>query len=218
MGLDYLAARFIKSGWDVKALHRDILLSAAWQQSSANSKKKASVDPDNEFLWRFTPRRLEAEIVRDSILASAGQLDATMYGPGTLDERHRRRSIYFMIKRSKLVPMMQIFDQPEPLSSQGSRPSTTIAPQALLFMNNTQVVQWASALGASVASDDLSAAIKNLYLRTLSREPTVTELSNSRSFIEAQTASYGSAKNSKQLAFADLSQVIFSLNEFVYLP
>ncbi len=216
--LDYLAVKFIKSGWDVKALHREILLSAAWGQSSANSKKKASIDPDNDFIWRFTPRRLEAEIVRDSILASAGQLDATMYGPGTLDERHRRRSIYFMIKRSKLVPMMQIFDQPEPLSSQGSRPSTTIAPQALLFMNNAQVVQWASALGASVASDDVTSSIKDLYLRTLSREPSPSELSNSRSFIEAQTASYGGAKNSKQLAFADLSQVIFSLNEFVYLP
>jgi len=216
--LDYLAVRFIKSGWDVKGLHREILLSATWGQSSANSKKKAATDPDNEFLWRFTPRRLEAEIVRDAILASAGQLDATMFGPGTLDERHRRRSIYFMIKRSKLVPMMQIFDQPEPLSSQGSRPSTTIAPQALLFMNNPQVVQWSGALGSSVASDDITASIKDLYLRTLSREPTPTELSNSRAFIEEQTASYGGAKNSKQLAFADLSQVIFSLNEFVYLP
>ena len=83
--LDYMARRFIASGWDVKALHRDIMLSATWQQNSSPSPKKAAADPDNQFLWRFTPRRLEAEIVRDSILSSAGQLDTRMYGPGTLD-------------------------------------------------------------------------------------------------------------------------------------
>ena len=216
--LDYMARRFIASGWDVKALHRDIMLSATWQQSSAPSPKKAAADPDNQFLWRFTPRRLEAEIVRDSILASAGQLDTKMYGPGTLDERHRRRSIYFMIKRSRLVPMMQIFDQPEPLSSQGSRPSTTIAPQALLFMNNPQVVSWAGALAASVSSKETDEAIRELYRRTLSRDPTSTELRDNRAFIDAQASSYQGVKNAKQLAYADFCQVIFSLNEFVYLP
>ena len=216
--LDYMARRFIASGWDVKALHRDIMLSATWQQSSAPSPKKVAADPDNQFLWRFTPRRLEAEIVRDSILSSAGQLDTKMYGPGTLDERHRRRSIYFMIKRSRLVPMMQIFDQPEPLSSQGSRPSTTIAPQALLFMNNPQVVSWAGALAASVSSKETDEAIRELYRRTLSRDPTSTELRDNRAFIDAQASSYQGVKNAKQLAYADFCQVIFSLNEFVYLP
>ena len=196
----------------------EIMLSATWQQSSSPSQKKAAADPDNQFLWRFTPRRLEAEIVRDSILSSAGQLDTRMYGPGTLDERHRRRSIYFMIKRSRLVPMMQIFDQPEPLSSQGSRPSTTIAPQALLFMNNPQVVSWAGALAASVSSKETDEAIRELYRRTLSRDPTSTELRDNRAFIDAQASSYQGVKNAKQLAYADFCQVIFSLNEFVYLP
>ncbi len=169
--LDYLAQRFIAGGWSAKALHRDILLSATWQQSSAPSAEHAAIDPDNQFLWRFAPRRIEAEIVRDSILSAAGQLDAEMYGPGTLNESHQRRSIYFMIKRSRLVPMMQIFDQPEPLASQGSRPSTTIAPQALLFMNNAQVVKWANALAVSVESEDTDAAVGELYLRTLNRDP-----------------------------------------------
>ena len=216
--LDYLARRFIANGWNIKALHRDILLSSTWQQSSASSPEKATIDPDNQFLWRFTPRRLEAEIVRDSILSAAGQLDTTMYGPGTLNESQQRRSVYFMIKRSRLVPMMQIFDQPEPLASQGSRPSTTIAPQALLFMNNAEVIKWARLLAAEVAAKNPDDAIRELYLRTVSRGPNEEELQNNREFIAAQSASYNSVKNSQQLALADLCQVLFSLNEFVYLP
>ncbi|YCM43188.1 PSD1 and planctomycete cytochrome C domain-containing protein [Verrucomicrobiaceae bacterium 227] len=216
--LDYLAQQFISNNWDLKFLHRDIMLSSTWLQSSAPSVEKSALDPDNQFLWRFSPRRLEAEIVRDSILAAAGQLDPQMFGPGTLNEDQRRRSIYFMVKRSRLIPMMQIFDQPEPLASQGSRPSTTIAPQALLFMNNPQVVKWAGTLATSITTKNPDAAIRELYLRTLSREPTPDELTNNRAFIDAQSASYQGVKNAQQLALADLTQVIFSLNEFIYLP
>ncbi|MDF1858723.1 MAG: PSD1 and planctomycete cytochrome C domain-containing protein [Verrucomicrobiales bacterium] len=215
--LDFLARRFISSGWDGKALHREILRSATWQQSSAPSAEMAAIDPENQWLWRFSPRRLEAEIVRDAMLSASGQLDPTMFGPGTLDEAQKRRSIYFMIKRSRLVPMMQIFDQPEPLASQGSRPSTTIAPQALLFMNNAQVVKWAQSLAAECSSGDTAAAVRTLYLRTLSREPNAIELKENVAFVESQAASYQSDK-ARQLALADLSQVLFSLNEFIYLP
>ncbi|MFT6178072.1 MAG: hypothetical protein ACJAQT_000359 [Akkermansiaceae bacterium] len=216
--LDHLAQRFIENGWNLKSLHRDILLSSTWLQSSEPSPEKATIDPDNKFLWRFTPRRLEAEVVRDSILAAAGQLDPKMFGPGTLDEGQRRRSIYFMIKRSRLIPMMQVFDQPEPLASQGSRPSTTIAPQALLFMNNPQVVKWARALADTLDQKDPAAAIQQLYLRTLSRSPSPSELANNRAFFDAQSASYSGNPSATQLALADLCQVTFSLNEFVYLP
>ena len=92
------------------------------------SKTGAMVDPENTLLWRQNLRRLEAELIRDNMLAVSGTLDRTLYGPGTLDEGHTRRSIYFMVKRSKLVPMMQLFDQPEPLVSVGDRPSSTPAP------------------------------------------------------------------------------------------
>jgi cytochrome c553 len=216
--LDFLAQKLISSGWNIKALHREILLSATWLQSSEPSKEKAAIDPTNKFLWRFTPRRLEAEVIRDSILAASGQLDTTMFGPGTLDESHRRRSIYFMIKRSRLIPIMQVFDQPEPLVSQGSRPSTTIAPQALLFMNNPQVVKWAHGLAQNLDASQPDEAIRQLYLRTLTREPTLTELTNSRAFFDSQSTSYSKEKNAAQLALADLCQVMLSLNEFIYLP
>jgi hypothetical protein len=216
--LDYLAQRLIDGGWKLKPLHREILNSATWLQSSETSVEKAAVDPENQWLSRYPKRRLEAEVVRDAMLAVSGQLDTTMYGPGTLNPSHRRRSIYFMIKRSRLVPMMQVFDQPEPLSSQGSRPTTTIAPQALLLMNNSEVRQWATKLASSVDKRIDDEAIRQLYYRALSRQPADTELQHSLKFVEEQAASYQSVENRNQLALADLCQVIFGLNEFIYLP
>ncbi len=216
--LDFLAQRLIDGGWKLKPIHREILLSATWLQSSIVLAKNADVDPENQWLSHYPIRRLEAEVVRDAMLAVSGQLDTTMFGPGTLDPSQRRRSIYFMIKRSRLVPMMQIFDQPEPLSSQGSRPSTTIAPQALLFMNNSDVLLWATAFASSVDNAKNNEAIRQIYYRALSRQPTEIELQQSLQFVEEQAASYQSVENRNQIALADLCQVIFGLNEFIYLP
>src|SRR5207237_8627682 len=95
----------------------------------------------------------EAEASRDSLLASSGQLDLQMYGPGTLEESSRRRSIYFTMKRSKLIPMLVIFDAPDGTVGVGERPSTIVAPQALLMMNNPQVRMWAKSLAARVSKD-----------------------------------------------------------------
>lgn len=216
--LDFLAQRLIDGGWNLKPLHREMLTSATWLQSTEPSADNAIIDPESKWFWRYPTRRLEAEVVRDAMLSASGQLDTKMFGPGTLDANHRRRSIYFMIKRSRLVPMMQIFDQPEPLSSQGSRPSTTIAPQALLFMNNPQVVKWAGAFAASVNGDDIDAAIGQIYLRALGRPASANELNQSRVFVDEQADSYQDKPNSVQLALADLCQVVFGLNEFIYLP
>ncbi len=215
--LDFLAQDFIDNGWSLKDLHRKIMLSSTYGQSSASSVKNAKVDPENQWLWRFAPRRLEAEVIRDSMLAVSGQLDATMFGPGTLSEDQRRRSIYFMIKRSLLIPIMQIFDQPEPLVSQGSRPSTTIAPQALLFMNNPQVVAWAGKLGerANQISDNRQ-AVDYLYQVTLGRSTTPDELAVNLAFLQEQLSSYPPA-TARQQALADLCQIMFGLNEFIYL-
>ena len=134
--LDWLALRLIENGWKLKPMHKLILASATWRQTSQFSPDKAEKDLENRLLWRFLPRRLDGEVIRDSLLSVSGMLDDTMYGKGTLDERSRRRSIYFMIKRSKLIPVMQLFDAPEPLVSQGRRMNTTIAPQALMLMNS----------------------------------------------------------------------------------
>ena len=220
--LDYLASDLIASGWRLKRLHKLIMLSTAYQQTSDAREDGLKLDPQNELLWRHTPKRLEAEIIRDSLLAVSGQLDETMFGPGTLDEGHKRRSIYFMIKRSKLIPMMQLFDQPEPLVSVGNRPSTTIAPQALAFMNSQHVRGYAQSFAAKLmptVEKSLPDAVTLGYQSAIGRRPDETELRDAVAFLESQTASYAaeSKTNPKQLALADFCQVLFGLNEFVYV-
>ncbi|HEX5104316.1 MAG TPA: DUF1553 domain-containing protein, partial [Pirellulaceae bacterium] len=220
--LDWLAQELIRGGWKLKPLHKQMMLSAAYMQSGEFDEADAKLDPENTWLWRREPRRLEAELIRDSMLAVSGTLDPAMYGPGTLDEGHKRRSIYFMIKRSKLVPMMQLFDQPEPLVSAGSRPSTTIAPQALAFLNSPHVRTAAHAFAQRLlpaAENSPAEAVRQGYLASIARQPDESELSAATSFLAAQEQRYADEQkpNAKELALADFCQVLFGLNEFVYV-
>ncbi|MBI2477889.1 MAG: DUF1553 domain-containing protein, partial [Planctomycetia bacterium] len=133
-----------------------------------------------------------------------------------------RRSIYFMIKRSKLIPFLQVFDTPEPLASVGQRPSTTIAPQALIFMNNPLVREYAASFAQRISLDDneaLEASIRRAYVTAIARQPTEDELIASTSFVEQQLTSYqsDSQSNPRALALTDLCQVLMSLSEFVYV-
>lgn len=230
--LDWLAAELIRSGWRLKPIHQLILNSAVYQQSSAVDAARRKADPDNVWLSRWNPRRLEAEAIRDSLLAVAGVLETNLYGPGSLDEASRRRSIYFTVKRSRLVPAMQAFDAPEPLVSQGARPSTTVAPQALLLMNSPHVRSWAAAFAARCQSTvagrsgaaALPAIVERAYLLALNRTPTRAEKAEGVRFIEAQAARHqGEAGetptdpgDSRTRALTDFAQVVLSLNEFVY--
>jgi hypothetical protein len=220
--LDHLANELIRGGWSLKRLHLRMLTSAAYRQSGAFRADQARIDPDNQWLWRRAPRRLEAEAIRDAMLAAAGLLDRHMYGPGTLEESHVRRSIYFTTKRSRLISMMQLFDAPEPLVSVGGRPSTTVAPQALLFMNNPQVRTWCAALGrqiAASASRSETAGIQTAYRMALGRAATDEELAAAGTFLTNQTASYaaGGKPNAAELAWADFCQTLFGLNEFIFV-
>jgi hypothetical protein len=225
--LDWLAAELIRNEWRLKPMHKLIMTSATYaQESEAGGQDSAatavSIDPANALLWRQNLRRLEAEAVRDSMLAVSGMLDRTQYGPGTLDEGHTRRSIYFMIKRSKLVPMMQLFDQPEPLVSVGERPSTTIAPQALAFLNSAHVRGYAHNFARRLLNefaDSPSNLLKQAYLTSIGRSPDKDELSMAMSFIDKQTLSYQADQKEqpRELALTDFCQVLFGLNEFVYV-
>ena len=222
--LDYLATDLIQSGWKLKAMHKQLMMTSTYMQSSQFDDADAKIDPENTWLWRHTPRRMEAEIVRDNLLAVSGTLDATMYGPASLEETHNRRSIYLMIKRSKLIPMMQLFDQPEPLVSVGGRPSTTIAPQALMFMNNPQVRLYAHNFAKKLLpayERSPADAVKQGYLAATSRQPDAGELADAIAFLESQQKSYEAVPNkqaqAKELALADFCQVLFGLNEFVYV-
>lgn len=235
--LDWLANQLIAGGWKLKPIHRQIMNSAVYMQASAplssggrgaggEGAATAHPDPGNTLFWRYDRHRLEAESIRDAMLSVAGVLDKKMFGPGSLDEGHKRRSIYFMVKRSKLIPMMQLFDAPEPTVSIGGRASTTIAPQALLFLNNPHVRGYARSFAARCTAGVSPAStsadfVARAYNLALGRQPGSMELSDGVSFINAQLESYRAEKKpeaqARELALTDFCQVLFSLNEFVYV-
>jgi mono/diheme cytochrome c family protein len=220
--LDWLATELINNGWRLKPIHQLIVTSAVYRQSSHRDEVKAGLDSENRLFWRRPPHRLEAEVIRDALLALSGTLDRKMFGPGTLDEAGRRRSIYFTVKRSKLVPMMQVFDAPEALGGVAARPTTTIAPQALLMMNNPNVRHCAKATARRIADNGqihLEDAVRSAYLIALAREPAADELADGVGFVRQQTKSYETAgkTEARVMGLADFCQILMCLNEFVYV-
>ena len=212
--LDYLASELIRNGWKLKSIHKLIVTSETYRQASTRDEAKAKVDPDNKLLWRVPVRRLSAEVIRDSILFVGGRLNTTMYGPGYLSEESPRRSIYFTMKRSKLIPSLVVFDAPDGTVGVGDRPATTIAPQALHLMNNPQVRGAAHSFAKRVMGDGTVSdadIVKRAYDLALCRPPTAEELADALPFI---TGKSGDARAS---AVADFCQVLFCLNEFLYL-
>lgn len=219
--LDWLALRLVDDGWRLKPLHKLIMTSAVYRQGDAVDPVRGAVDLDNKLWWRRAPQRLEGEAIRDSMLAISGTLDPTMFGPGSLDEAQRRRSIYFTIKRSRMIPMMALFDGPDALQGLGQRATTTVAPQALALLNNPQVQTYAANFGkqlAPTAAHSMRDAVRQGYLTALGRGPSDEELEDAVAFIGVQYADY-SARSHQPLALslADFCQVLMSLNEFVYI-
>jgi mono/diheme cytochrome c family protein len=219
--LDWLAGELIRGGWRLKPLHRLMMTSQTYRQSSARSEAQRQRDPNNTLLSRHVPHRLEAESIRDTLLWITGALDATPFGPGTLDESTRRRSIYFTVKRSQLIPAMQVFDAPEPLVSQGTRPATTVAPQALWLMNNPQVRHWAGLWAKRVTEGAADPAhwVPRAYQQALQRPPTAAEAQTSLEFLSRQTARYRASGTPQPdgVAATDLLQALLSLNEVIYV-
>jgi mono/diheme cytochrome c family protein len=220
--LDWLASELVRNGWRLKHIHKLIMTSAVYMETSDYDKQRAALDPDHRLCWRHIPHRLEAEIIRDNLLAVSGLLDERQFGPGTLDENHKRRSIYFTVKRSKLIPTMVLFDGPDALQGMERRPTTTIAPQALLLMNNPLVRNCADNFAKRISppgEKSVPEVVRAGYAIALGRGPSEQELSNSVNFIQEQTAAYekdGKA-NARQLALGDFCQVLVSVNEFMYI-
>lgn len=217
--LDWLAGELIRSGWQLKPIHKLIMTSAVYLQGNDTDESRLSADAENSLWWHRSPMRLEAEPLRDTILAVSGRLDPTMFGPGSLDEGMLRRSIYFTIKRSQLIPMMVQFDAPDSLQGVGLRVPTTVAPQALLLMNNPHVREAAASFAERLklaAEKSLGAAVESAYLTALGRLPSRSELKDSLVFLEQQTVSYRKPE-ALRLALADFCQAIFGLNEFIYV-
>ena len=195
--LDWLAEKFIRSGWSVKALHRLIVNSATYRQSSAFDEKAAALDADNQLLWRFSPRRIEAEAIRDAMLSASGQLNPQMGGPSfrpftTTDfnatfytpvdrpePEFSRRTVYRINVNSGKDPLLDAFDCPDP-SVKTPRRGVTITPlQALALMNSAFVQRQAGHLAGRAiksAGDDPTAAVKLAYRLALGRFPTTAEV------------------------------------------
>ncbi|MFN9300307.1 MAG: DUF1553 domain-containing protein [Acidobacteriota bacterium] len=215
--LDWLAAEFMESGWSLKKLHRKILLSETYQLSSEASEANSKIDGNNRYLWRMNRQRLDAETLRDAVLAVSGELNLKMGGrpvvprlspeeytvmwarnqwPESLDESEQaRRSVYLYVKRAFPLPMFTTFDAPETSQSCSRRENTTVAPQALTLMNGDFMVKQAKVL-AGKAGD-----VESLWRRVHGRQPTAAEKEKA-----------GRIANREQLAL-----VMLNTNEFLYV-
>ncbi|MFL5243722.1 MAG: DUF1549 domain-containing protein [Gemmataceae bacterium] len=220
--LDWLAQQLIDNGWRLKPIHKLIMLSAVYQEDGAFDKEKARIDNDNRLCWRHPRQRLEAEIVRDSLLTVGGSLDATMFGPGTLDLGMKRRSIYFFVKRSQLISPMILFDAPDTLQGLEQRSATVIAPQALMLINSAIVRSFADNFAKRLEPQAIwkwDDDVRRGYMTALSRQPNAEELKESVEFLKQQVESYkkDGKGDAQHLALADFCQVLMGLNEFIYV-
>jgi hypothetical protein len=218
--LEWLAQDLVHHDWKLKPLHKRIMTSETYMQGNRSaSDPRMTSDPDNQLWWYRPPRRLEAEAVRDSLLAVSGMMDRTMYGPGTLDANMKRRSIYFFIKRSQLISMMMLFDWPEHLVSIGQRQSTTIAPQALALMNHPISRSAAESIANSMPNPLGAKQLDSIFLRILSRMPTESEREGALRFIASaeQMRREQSSGSPEKMAIADFCQILLCCNEFIYV-
>lgn len=181
--LDYLTQRFIAGGWSLKKLHREILLSATYRQTAHRAVPEiaAKIDPTNKYLWRFNPRRLDAEQIRDAMLAASGELDLTEGGPST-DGNGTRRSIYTIKKRNSQNELLRSLDAPAGFASTSERQSTTTPTQALLLVNGDWPMARAQKLAARVKTID------EAWQYALGRPPTAQETQTASAFIEKRVA------------------------------
>ena len=194
--LDYLALHFMQDGWSIKKLHRQIMLSNTYQQSSATNPRYAQIDPQNHLLWRANLRRLDFEEIRDSVLALGGQLDLTIGGaPVQLDVGaggfSHRRTIYGTVDRRNLPEVYGQFDFANPDITTGKRYETTVPQQALFMMNNPLVVELGRRLVSEQEFKDQEgreARIQFLYERIYQREPTDVEIKLGDRYIEDSPA------------------------------
>lgn len=218
--LDWLAGELIQGGWHLKPIHKLIMTSAVYMQAGAVTDSGKQLDPENLLIWRRHARRLEAEIVRDSLLAVSGTLDDTMFGKGTLNQNSARRSIYFTVKRSQLIPILQLFDAPDTMQAIAAREESTVAPQALALLNSPIVRDLATKFAAQArpnAETTIAQAIDRAYQIALARGATDDERTAMAAFIQQQKESRGTDANAESLAMRDFCHLLLCMNEFVYI-
>ncbi|MFN5906926.1 MAG: DUF1553 domain-containing protein, partial [Planctomyces sp.] len=238
--LDYLAVQFMQDGWSTKRLIRRLVLSAVWQQSSVANSRALDVDPENR-LWHYRPlRRLEAEALRDSLLAVSGRLDGAMYGPtiepwraaedaskrlfrGPLDGAGRR-SLYLEMTLMEPPRFLALFNQPLPKQTTGRRDVTTTADQALALLNDPFVAELAGHWSRELVRDggvSAEARAAAMLQRALSRPASASEVPGLVQLVQQSARLRGvepSAVMSSEAVWADAAHAVFNLKEFLYVP
>ncbi len=247
--LDHLAAELIRSGWSVKALQRLIVNLATFRRSSTWNPQAAKLDPDNTLLWRWSPRRLEAEMVRDSVLWVSGRLNLERSGPSVYPKvpeavlagqsvpgqnweeseagQALRRSIYIFVKRSLVVPELEVLDAPDTTSSCEQRRVSTTGPQALIFLNGDFMQEQARHFADRLRRESgqgLAKQVSRAFQVAPAREPEAVELSAAQDFlarqqrqIESEESSSEQTESAQLRALQSFCLTLLNTNEFFYL-
>jgi hypothetical protein len=220
--LDYLASRFIASGWSLKALHRDIMLSATYQMSTLFDGRNFEADPDNKLVWRMNRKRLEVEAWRDAMLAVAGTLDNTIGGP-SLDlnaPENRRRTLYGVVSRHELNSLLRLFDFPDPNITSEKRTVTTVPLQQLFVLNSEFMVRNAKALAKKLTSQpglDDTERVRQAFLVVYGRPATERELTVGLTFLSASDPAPAGKLGAGLTRWEQYAQVLLSTNEFLFV-
>jgi hypothetical protein len=235
--LDWLACRFVESGWSVKAMHRLIVNSAVYRQATTHehdARASETTDPDNRLLSHFPLRRLDAEAIRDSMLAISGELDASAGGPFVrtdrnaegsvvVDEKHpgsHRRSVYLQQRRTQVLTMLELFDAPSIISTCGARTTSTVPLQSLAMLNSEFARLRASVFARRLereAGPDATARITFAFRLACGREPTPEVIGVSKQFVATQRNVYEKEKDCEHRAWADFCQMLLASNAFLYV-
>ena len=234
--LDWMTTEFVDNGWSMKKLHKLIMTSSVYRQSSEVSKDAVDRDADNVYLSHFNRRRLSPEEIRDGMLQSSGVLNLKMGGrpvvpevareelyglsgngmwvPTANQEEHTRRSIYMLVRRTFRPAMFESFDAPDGIQSCSRRVESNTAPQSLTLLNGQWTVKEANRLAEKLdAAADDNEKIKMAWVAIYVRQPRAEEVTSAQAFLERQTAELGS----KKAAVAELVRVLFNTNEFLYV-
>ena len=239
--LDYLAIRFIQSGWSIKTMIREMVLSQAFQRSVNASDKAVAIDPNNVWLQHYSMRRLESEAIRDAMLSVSGSLNPSMYGEsvpvhlsefmtgrgrprasGPLDGEGRR-SLYTSVRRNFLPPMMLVFDMPIPFTTFGRRNTSSVPAQSLTLLNDPfvaeQAERWAARL-VTLKELDAEGRIKHIYKTAFARDATEDEIQGALEFLQNQAATYTIASDAwlnDTRPWKDYCHAVFNMKEFIHL-
>jgi mono/diheme cytochrome c family protein len=220
--LDHLAARFVALGWSMKALHREIMLSATYQLSAAIDPRNQEIDPDNRLLWRANRRRLEVEAWRDAMLAVTGNLDLSLGGPSIALEApaNNRRTFYAAISRHNLDGLLRLFDFPDPNITSDRRVVTTVPLQQLFVLNSGFMVRQARALAKRLTADKDetdSGRVSRAYQLLYGRPASASEVEAATGFLAAQDEPSGQDQGPALTRWEQLAQVLLAANEFLYV-